>query len=193
MISSGQHRDFIFLDTPPLLWYNKFKKGGGKMSFYLYNVICAVFALFIYISFRFSVDSYLRVNKNSKTFIKKSKKGFLNYWIYKRINDEIGLNYVFCLNIILLILTALYFCVTICFGWIELLYMPIAICNAMLCAVQIPTIFFSDIYWNLECYKKKFVILRKNKSGGGFRSSFYAIIEAIGLLVFAIYNISLAL
>ncbi len=163
------------------------------MNFYLYNVICAGFALFVYISFRFSVDSYLRVNKNSKTFIKKSKKGFLNYWIYKKINDEIGLNYVFCLNIILLILTALYFCVTICLGWIKFLYMPIAICNAVLCAVQITAIFFSDIYWNLEYYKKKFVVLKKGESGRGFHSSFYAIIEVIGLLAFAIYNISLAL
>jgi preprotein translocase subunit SecF len=38
------------------------------MNFYIYNIICALFAIFIYISFRFGVDSYLRVNKNSKTF-----------------------------------------------------------------------------------------------------------------------------
>ena len=48
-------------------------------------------ALFIYISFRFGVDSYLRVNKNSKTYIRKSKKGYLNYWIYKKINEDIYL------------------------------------------------------------------------------------------------------
>ena len=56
------------------------------MNYYTYNIICAIFAVFLYISFRFGVDSYLRVNKNSKTFIRKNKKGFLNYWFYKKIH-----------------------------------------------------------------------------------------------------------
>ena len=163
------------------------------MNYYTYNIICAIFAVFLYISFRFGVDSYLRVNKNSKTFIRKNKKGVLNYWFYKKIHLEIGLGHLYTLNISLLILTATYFCLAICLGWAKFLSLPIAICNALLCAVQIPSIIFSDIYWNLEHYKKKFVILDKNQAGRGFHSSFYAIIEVIGLLVFAIYNISLAL
>ena len=71
------------------------------MSFHICNVICSIIALFIYISFRFGVDSYLRVNKNSKTYIRKSKKGYLNYWTYKKINEDIGLGNIFHLNVFL--------------------------------------------------------------------------------------------
>lgn len=161
------------------------------MNFYICNIICAIFALFVYVSFRFGVDSYLRVHKNSKSFIRKNKKGYLNYWTYKKINDEIGLGYIFHLNILLLSLTFLYSLISVCFGWVDFLSLPIAVCNVILCICQIPAIIFSDIYLNLEYYKKKFVILTKNKSGRGFHSSFYAIIEVFGLLAFAVYNITL--
>ena len=163
------------------------------MNFHIYNVICSMVALFIYVSFRFGVDSYLRINKNSKTYIRKNKKGYMNYWIYKKINDEVGLGYIFHLNIFLFALTFLYSFLSVCFGWVKLLCFPIAICNVLLCIVQVPAIIFSDIYWNLDYYKKKFVILAKNKGGRGFHSSFYTIIEVFGLLAFAIYNITLAI
>ena len=163
------------------------------MSFHICNIICAMFALFTYESFRFGIDSYLRVNKNSETYIKKSKKGYVNYWIYKKIHDDVGLGYIFYLNILLLTLTLLYSLLSICFGWMKFLYLPIAICNMFLCIAQIPAIIFADKYWNLECYKKKFVILTRSKSGRGFHSSFYAIIEVLGLLAFSFYNISLAI
>lgn len=163
------------------------------MNFYIYNLICAMVALFIYTSFRISINSYLRINKNSKTYIRKSKKGFLNYWIYKKINDDIRLGYIFYLNISILVLTLLYVFFSVCFGWINALYIPIAICNAVLCCVQIPAIIFSDKYWNLDYYKKQFVVLAKNESGRGFHSSFYAIIEILGILMFAIYNVFLTI
>lgn len=163
------------------------------MTFHICNVICSMVAIFIYVSFRFGVDSYLRVNKNSKTYIRKSKKGYLNYWTYKKINEDIGLGNIFLLNVFLLILTLLYSFLSICLGWVDFLSMPIALCNVILCICQIPAIIFSDTYWNLECYKKKFVILTKSKSGRGFHSSFYMIFEILGLLVFAVYNISLTI
>ena len=164
------------------------------MNFYVCNIICAMVALYIYISFRMSINSYLRVNKNSKTYIKKSKKGFLNYWIYKQINDDVQLGYIFYLNISVLVLTLVYVILSVCFGWIKVLNLPIAICNAILCVAQIPAIIFSDMYWNLEYYKKKFVILAKDntfKDGKwhGLHSSFYAIIWILVILSFAIYNI----
>ena len=82
------------------------------MSFHICNVICSIIALFIYISFRFGVDSYLRVNKNSKTYIRKSKKGYLNYWTYKKINEDIGLGNIFHLNVFFVDIDAsLFFCI----------------------------------------------------------------------------------
>ena len=164
------------------------------MDFYVCNIICAVVALYIYISFRISITSYLRINKNSKTYIKKSKKGFLNYWLYKYINDDVQLGYIFYLNISVLVLTLVYVFLSVCFGWIKIFNLPIAICNGILCVAQVPAIIFSDIYWNLEHYKKKFVILAKNITYNdgkwhGLHSSFFAIIGILGILSFAIYNI----
>ena len=169
------------------------------MNFYVYNIICAMVALYVYISFRISITSYLRINKNSKTYIKKSKKGFLNYWIYKQINDDVQLGYIFYLNILLLVLTLVYVIFSVCFGWIKILSFPIAICNAVLCIVQIPAIIFSDMYWNLEYYKKRFIILarqitfHKDNKWRGFHSSLYAVIGILLILAFAIYNICLSI
>ncbi len=162
------------------------------MNFYPYNIICSAFAVFVYVTFRMGVNSYLRVHKNSKTFIRKNKKGYSNYWLYNKLHAEVGLGYIYTLNILLIVLTAVYLFSVVCLGWAEFFSIPIATCNAALCAVQIPAILFSDVYWNLEHYGKRFVMLEKNKSGGGFHSSFYAIIESVVLSVFAVYNIFLA-
>lgn len=169
------------------------------MNFYIYNIICAIVALYIYVSYRIGITSYLRVNKNSKTYIRKNTKGFSNYWTYKKINDDCSLGYIFYLNIILLVLTLVYVIFSVCFGWIKILSFPIAICNAALCIVQIPAIIFSDMYWNIEHYKKRFVMLarkntfHKDNKWRGFDSSFYTVIGVLLILAFAIYNIHLSI
>ena len=163
------------------------------MNFYIYNIICAMIAIFIYTSFRVSVNCHLRINKHSKTYIKKSKKGFLNYWIYRKINNDCRLRYIFYLNIALLLVTLIYVFLSVCFGWAEIFHLPIAVCNVVLCVLQIPAIIFSDISWNLENYKRKFVIFIKNQECRGVHSSFYAIVGIFVILTFAIYNICLAI
>ncbi len=177
----------------PKVCYNECKKGGKDMNFHIYNVICAIFALYIYITFRFGVNSYLRVNKNSKTFIRKNKKGFANYWIYKKIHEEINLGYIYYLNLLLLVLTAMYSIVAISFGWAGLMRIPIAILNLILCCVQVPSMIFSNIYDNYECYGQPFIVLRKNRAGRGFESSIFNIGCIIAMVAFSIYNFTLAL
>jgi hypothetical protein len=120
-------------------------------------------------------------------------RGYRNFWLYKGINNEIGLGYVYRLNIALLVLSALYILVSVSFGWARALYVPIAICNAALCACQIPAVIFSEIYQNLEYYNKRFVLLAGGRFGRGFHSSFYVIGEVLGLLAMAIHIFSLAI
>ena len=57
------------------------------MNFYTLNIIISLFSIWIYISFRIGVHSYLRANKNSKSFIKKSTKSFRQSW-FKRKNSQ---------------------------------------------------------------------------------------------------------
>ena len=95
------------------------------MNFYALNIAYAFICLFIYVSFRMGIGSYLRYKKNSKTFIRKNKNGFLNYWTYKKLHKEINLGYVYYLNLILVILTPVYFLVAISFGWSDVMRLPI--------------------------------------------------------------------
>ena len=158
------------------------------MDFYPCNIICAVISLFIYVSFRFGVDSYLRYNKNSKTFIRKNKKGLANFWMYKKLHEETDLGNVYYYNLFLLILTPAYFVISISLGWIEILRLPIAVLNFLLCCIQVPSMIFSSTYYNYEYHKKKFVVLEKNKSGRGYNSSFNTVTAVVAVIAFSIYN-----
>lgn len=162
------------------------------MDFYTCNLILSFFALLIYFMFRFGVDDYLRYAKNSKTYIRKSKKGFADFWLYKRIHSEKGIGYVFYLNILLLGLTTVYVIFAVSCGWIEIMQIPVSILSIALCIVQVPSLIFSNIYLSLYYYGVKLVILRK-LSSRGFYSSLYIIIEICGIIAFTVYSFLLAL
>ena len=164
-----------------------------ELSFYGWNILSALGALFFYVFFRFGVDSFLRVKKHSKTFIRKNKHGFWNFWFYKGLHSQGKLGFVYYLNAVLLLLTLLYGCAVFALGWFEPLSFPIAIGNAVLCAVQIVAIIFSDMYQNLESKKKAFILFEIDKETKKINSSFITVLLLCLLLGFAIYNISIAL
>lgn len=159
------------------------------MNFYTLNIIISLFSIWIYISFRIGVHSYLRANKNSKSFIKKSTKSFPNYWLYKNLKQELGR--IYYLNFILLFGTAVYTLTALSLAPIDILRLPIAILYALLCAVQCFAEIFSSIYCNIEEYGTPFIIWCKSRSGHG-RSSVLDVAVVIGLIAFAVYNICLA-
>lgn len=163
------------------------------MNFYALNIAYAFICLFIYVSFRMGVGSYLRYKKNSKTFIRKNKNGFLNYWTYKKLHKEINLGYVYYLNLILVILTPLYFLVAASLGWLEITKLPIAILSIVLLCVQVPSMIFSEIYYNYEYHGRPFVILAKNKGGRGFKSSLFNYGCILAVILFVVYNFISAL
>ncbi len=159
------------------------------MSFYTLNIIISLFSICIYVSFRIGVHSYLRTNKNSKSFIKKSTKGFPNFLLYKNLKQELGR--IYHLNLILLFGTAGYTLIALSLAWLDILRLPIAIFYALLCAVQSLAEIFSSIHCNIEEYGTPFIIWRKGRSGHG-RSSVIDFAVVIALTAFAVYNICLA-
>lgn len=163
------------------------------MNFYALNIAYAFICLFIYVSFRMGIGSYLRYKKNSKTFIRKNKNGFLNYWTYKKLHKEINLGYVYYLNLILVILTPIYFLVAISFGWSDLMRLPIGILNLVLICPQAISMVFSEIYHNYEYHKRPFVILAKNNGARGFKSSLFNYGCILATVAFAIYIFVLSL
>lgn len=159
------------------------------MDFYWLNILLSFFAAILYASFRSGIYAYLRLSKNSKTFIKKSKKGFLNFWFYKKLKRELG--YAYHLNLTLFFGTVAYTLIALSLAWIEILHLPIAIIYALLCTLQITTQIFSDINYNKHEYGTPFILWRKGKAGR-VRSSIQDIIVIIGLIAFAVSNIWLA-
>lgn len=160
------------------------------MDFYLLNIICALFAAPLYIfSFRSGVYSYLRLNKNSKTFIRKNMKGSANFWFYKNLKPNLGR--IYYLNLILLFGTAAYFIIALSLAWIDILRLPIAIIHALLCAVQITALVFSDINSNKQEFGTPIVIWRKSFCGRA-RSSVGDFLAIIGLVALAVANVYLA-
>ncbi len=161
------------------------------MTFYTASIIYSFVAIIIYGLFRFGVGDYLRYTKNSKTYIRKSKSGFANFWFYKKIHAEKRMGYVYTLNILLMVFTIAYFLFAVSFGWAEALQMPIAVLGAALCCVQIPSVIFLNIYLSLEHWGVKFVLLKKFSSRG-FYSSLEMIAEALAVAGFTVYNFVLA-
>lgn len=160
------------------------------MNFYRWHILYAMISIFLYISFRFGVEHYLRYTKNSKTFIRKNKQGFLNYWFYCKMRSELKIFYN--LNAALLPLTLVFTILTVSLGWLSFMQLPIAILSALLCVVQIPSILLSGKYANLWYYGKAFVWFKQNPAGGGFDSSLFHLGGMLGIIAFVIYNIILA-
>ena len=159
------------------------------MDFYFMNVLCALFAALIYVIFRSGVHSYLRINKNSKTFIRKNTRGYANFWFYKNLKPNLGR--IYYLNLILLFGTAAYIIVALSLAWIDILRLPIAIIHALLCAVQITALVFSDINSNKQEFGTPIVIWRKSSCGCA-RSSVGDLLAIIGLVALASANVYLA-
>ena len=160
------------------------------MDFYLLNVLLVIFSALIYAySFRSGVYSYLRINKNGKTFIRKNLKGFTNFWLYKNLKQELGR--IYHLNLILLFGSAAYIIIALSLAWIDILRLPIAILYALLCAVQITAQIFSDINCNKQEFGTPIVIWRKSTCGHA-RSSVGDLVAIIGLVALAFYNFYLA-
>ena len=153
------------------------------------NALCALFASLIYVIFRSGAYSYLRINKNSKTFIRKNMRGYANFWFYRKLKQELG--WIYNLNLILLFGTAAYFIIAISLAWIDILRLPIAIIYVLLSAVQITALVFSDINSNEQEFGTPIVIWRKSSCGRA-RSSVGDLLAIISLVALAIANVYLA-
>ncbi|MBP3555335.1 MAG: hypothetical protein J6K63_06795 [Clostridia bacterium] len=161
------------------------------MRFYGWNILYVIISIFLYITFRFGVEHYLRYTKNSKTFIRKNQQGFWNYWFYLKMRSELNLFY--WLNALLLPLTLAYLVLTVSLGWLSFMQIPIAVLSALLCIVQIPSVLLSGKYDNLWYHGKVFLWLRRNPAGGGWDSSLFHIVGLLGIVAFVIYNICSAI
>jgi hypothetical protein len=107
----------------------------------------------------------------SKSNIKKSSKGFINYWLYHSINKQTSLGILYGLNFIFLITTVAFTLLAFIFGHIETLKPMLFTFSIVLCIIQIPSVVISSIYNNRDEYGKPFVFVAKRKHFIGYTSS----------------------
>ncbi len=142
------------------------------MNFWLVNLILVISSAITYTLFRIGVYSYCRLNKMSKTYIRKSRKGISNYWFYSKVHKENNLGVLYYLNLLFFSLFVIHL-ILFAFSWISFIKSPTTIVGFMLCIATIPVYCTFLIYYNLENLGKPFVIFMpyKDKSTGGYRIS----------------------
>ena len=162
------------------------------MNSYLFYGLTAFFSLWVYFGFRSAVTSYLRVHKRSRTFIRKHKKGYVNYWLYKKLHEVFGLGLIYPYHILLMTVTAAYIVLSLALGWIASLRLPFALMHLVLCFIEIPGIVFEEIYENLENGNTKFVLFTYTEYRG-VDSSLFRILGIALLLLWAVFDLKEAL
>lgn len=160
--------------------------------FYAINLLIAIFSIFMYMMFRSGIYSYLRLSKTSKTYIRKNRKGFSNYWFYTKLNKERSLGILYYLNFIFLFSLLLFSVITICFGYLEFMQLPIIILSIVLAAAEIPSSFIATVYDTKEEFGTPFVLWQKSKFMRRYTSSvFDYTVPTIILFIFIYISIDL--
>lgn len=139
--------------------------------FYFFMIVIAFYNLLIYAIFRSGIYSYLRLSKMSKTYIKKNRKGFINYWLYHSINKQNSLGVLYGLNLAFLIATITFMIFAITLGYIKVMQPILFALSIVLCIIEIPCAIIASIHSNNEDYGKPFVFLAKRKHIRGYTSS----------------------
>ena len=139
--------------------------------FYFYCIVIVLYNLLLYSIFRSGIYDYLRFSKMSKSNIKKNRKGFKNYWLYRMINKQTPLGILYSLNYVFLISTAIFTVLAITIGFIKMFRPIVFVCSILLCLIEIPSIILASIYSNKTEYGKAFVFLAKRRYMGGYSSS----------------------
>ena len=127
--------------------------------FYTLHILIVVYNLLLYMNFRSGIYDYLRLSKMSKTNIRKSRKGFQNYWFYRSINEQKPLGILYYLNYIYLISSVIYSIITLALGYIKILQPFFLVFSSLLCLIQILPNIFSSIYSCQARFGKPFVLL----------------------------------
>lgn len=139
--------------------------------FYFFMIVIAFYNLLLYAIFRSGIYSYLRLSKMSKTYIKKNRKGFINYWLYHSINKQNSLGVLYGLNLTFLIATITFMIFAITLGYIKVMQPILFALSIVLCIIEIPCAIIASIHSNNEDYGKPFVFLAKRKHIRGYTSS----------------------
>lgn len=138
--------------------------------FYFLNLIFALYGWFLYAVFRSSIYDYLRISKVSKTYIRKSRKGFMNNWFYLQIHREHSIGILFYWNILFFFSIILYSIIAILLGCLDFLKIPIIALSIMVCLIEIPSTILAAYKSYQAEFGTPFVLWAKRKGTGKYCS-----------------------
>lgn len=157
------------------------------MTFLVKNLILLLSSIFIYLYFRGAIFTYFRMSNISKSSIKKHQHGIWNRLFYTQLHKKNMLGNLYYLNITYLCLV-LTFSVIVVFSSVSFLQIIIVALGMLLGIAMIPVWIVSLMYYNLEQFGRKFVLIRIYKSNDFKRRGISSILDwLIGLLPLAVY------
>ena len=146
------------------------------MPFPALNLILLMLGLYVYIFFRCGVYAYCRMSKMSKTYIRKNRKGYSNYWLYSRLHKKNDLGALYYLNLVYLFCLSA-FLIAFPFSWVSLFRIPVMVIGILLGAASIPVFIISLIYRNIESVGQAFVFFKVYKEYNGRSRSFATVLD----------------
>ncbi len=154
--------------------------------FYVANLAFLAYIALIYMMFRCGMNDYFRLQRISKTKIRKSKKGKKNYWWYEQLHEEYGFDKFYYLNKMFTITYLLALILNIFFGWLKIFSIPVGILVS-LCSICSAIMFYSSsIQINRRKYGKSIMLFLRE-----FANSIIDILMAFYLLLIAFREIKL--
>ena len=155
--------------------------------FYFFGLIFALYGILLYAIFRGEIFNQLRLSKVSKTYIRKNRKGMKNYWLYSQIHKEHPLGILYYLNIAFLFVLLAFSAITILFGYLDFLKIPIFVLAVILCVIEIPTGILSTGIDALAEYGRPFVLLAKDRETKKLYSSILMLLGWLLPVAFVIF------
>lgn len=139
--------------------------------FYFLQIIIVFYNFFLYAIFRGGIYHYLRLSKMSKTNIRKSQKGFANYWFYQSIRRQLPMGILYSVNLIFLIATIFGSIMILATGFIKPLQPLVWGISLFLCSIEIPAMVITSVYDCKAEFGQPFVFLCKRKESNGYYCS----------------------
>lgn len=156
---------------------------------YTMCIVIVVYNLLLFL-FRCGANDYFILCKMSKSYIRKKKKGFRNFWFYEAIHKERPLGILYPMNALYLLSTAVFSVLALGLGYVKGLQPVLFVLSVLLCAVQIPASILASVYSTMEEFGRLFVLLAVGRYSKKPQSSLRDLVLCFGAayLVYLLYK-----
>lgn len=134
----------------------------AMVSYYFITLLFLALPPIFYMMFRFSIDSWMRRKRISKTRIRKLKKGKRNYWWYEAIHQQYEMGLLYHLNKWLTIIYPITLGLSVLLGWLRFMAPVISGMFAVLSLMTAAMLLFVSAQDNLDKYGVPIVFFRQS-------------------------------